>query len=176
MSAETTAAEAGLLRFNALTVEAAEAELTTCLAVPRWVSDVASGRPYRRAADVLTLARLSAARLSEPELDDAFARHPRIGERAREGHDVEFSRREQASVEGADSGAQKAIEVANAAYEKRFGRVFLIRASGRSAPEILHELNRRSGNDEATETTEVIGQLGEIAVGRLEQLLTGPPG
>lgn len=176
MSAETTAAEAGVLRFNALAVEAAEAELATCLAVPRWVSELVAGRPYRKAADVLTLARLSASRMSESELDEALARHPRIGERARAGHDVEFSRREQASVEGAGSGARNAIELGNAAYEERFGRVFLIRASGRSATEILDELNRRTGNDEVTETAEVIGQLGEIAVGRLEQLLTGLPG
>jgi len=54
--------------------------------------------------------------------------------------------------------------------------VFLIRASGREPGEILDELNRRSGNDEATETIEVLGQLGEIAIGRLEQLLTRPPG
>jgi OHCU decarboxylase len=171
-----TAVDAGLLRFNALSVEAAEVELTTCLAVPRWVSDVVADRPYRSAADVLTLARLSAARLSGSELDDALARHPRIGERAGDGHDADFSRQEQAAMEGAESGVQKAIEVANIAYEKQFDRVFLIRASGREPGEILDELNRRSGNDEATETIEVLGQLGEIAIGRLEQLLTRPPG
>jgi 2-oxo-4-hydroxy-4-carboxy-5-ureidoimidazoline decarboxylase len=175
MSIEAKAAEAGLLWFNTLTEEAARAELTACLAVPRWVSDVAGGRPYRLAGDAVTLARLSAARMSESEMDDALARHPRIGDTAGDGHDVDFSRQEQRAMEFADIGVRNAIEAANAAYEKRFGRVFLIRARKRSPVEILTELNRRLANDEAAEMAEVIGQLGEIAVGRLEQLLNGPP-
>ena len=58
----------------------------------------------------------------------------------------------------------------NRAYEERFDRVFLIRAAGRSGPEMLAELERRLGNDDATERTETVTQLREIALLRLEQL------
>jgi 2-oxo-4-hydroxy-4-carboxy-5-ureidoimidazoline decarboxylase len=57
------------------------------------------------------------------------------------------------------------------AYEERFERVFLIRASGRTGPQILAELDRRLGNDPATERAETVSQLREIALLRLEQVL-----
>ena len=63
---------------------------------------------------------------------------------------------------------------ANAAYEERFGRIFLIRAAGRSPEEMLAELKRRLGNDELTEATEAIEQLRQIALLRLRQALEDP--
>ena len=60
----------------------------------------------------------------------------------------------------------------NAAYEGRFGRIFLIRAAGRSAPEMLAELERRLGNSAEAETSEAIAQLREIALLRLHASLT----
>ena len=63
---------------------------------------------------------------------------------------------------------------ANAAYEERFGRIFLIRAAGRSPEEMLAELKRRLGNDELTEATEAVEQLRQIALLRLRQALEDP--
>lgn len=74
-----------------------------------------------------------------------------------------------ASAELATSMAE-----ANAAYEERFGRIFLIRAAGRSPEEMLAELKRRLGNDELTEATEAIEQLRQIALLRLRQALEDP--
>ena len=63
------------------------------------------------------------------------------------------------------------LAAGNRAYEERFDRVFLIRAAGRDAPEILAELERRLGNDDATERGETVTQLREIALLRLEQVV-----
>ena len=60
----------------------------------------------------------------------------------------------------------------NLAYEERFDRVFLVRAAGRDGDEILAELERRLGNDDATERAETVEQLTQIALLRLEQVLS----
>jgi OHCU decarboxylase len=166
----------GIGQFNALPGPDARALLESCLAVPRWVDAVADGRPYPDAAALLTAADLSATELSVAEVDAALARHPRIGERAGEGHDGEFSRREQAGVAPDDAAARVELVAANREYEARFGRVFLIRAAGRSAAEILAELRRRLRNEPADEIAEVAIQLREIALLRLELLVGSDPG
>ncbi len=73
-----------------------------------------------------------------------------------------------------DAAADVAARIAdgNAAYEARFGRVFLIRAAGRSPEEMLAELERRLANDDETEAREAAGQLAEIALLRLRAAVT----
>lgn len=158
-------------RFNALAETDARALLEACLAVPRWVQDVLAGRPYADVDEVLDRGRAAAATLSPAEVEAALGRHPRIGERAGAAHDAKFSAREQAGV-SADEQVRLALRRGNAAYEARFDQVFLIRAAGRSAAEILAELDRRLQNSEAAELAEVVGQLGQIAALRLEQVLS----
>ena len=83
-----------------------------------------------------------------------------------------MSRSEQAGVDPADSALTEALARGNRDYEDKFGRVFLIRAAGRTAPEILRVLNERLTNTPAEEDTIVAQQLREIAVLRLEGLIT----
>ena len=66
---------------------------------------------------------------------------------------------------------QAAVREGNLAYERRFGHVFLIRAAGRSAEEMLAELRWRLANDEPSERAEVTEQLAQITRSRLERLL-----
>ncbi len=161
----------GLQRFNQQSESEARATLQSCLDVPRWVDEVLAGRPYPSAPAVLHRARMAAASLSDEEIDAALSRHPRIGERAGAGHDGEFSSREQAAVGDADPAIVEAIRAGNAEYESRFNRVFVIRAAGRSATEILTELRRRLQNSPAQEKVEITTQLREIALTRLESVL-----
>ncbi|MGH3509409.1 MAG: 2-oxo-4-hydroxy-4-carboxy-5-ureidoimidazoline decarboxylase [Nocardioidaceae bacterium] len=154
--------------FNALPVDAARALVAPCLAVPRWVDDVVSGRPYDDPAAVLKRAHDAALHLTDAELASALTRHPRIGERPGSDDDeARLSRSEQSGVqpEHADH-----LRDANRSYEARFGRVFLIRAAGRSSDEILAELERRLGNDPATERDETVAALRDIALLRLRQV------
>ncbi len=156
--------------FNGLPEADARLRLAECLDAPRWVDVVLNGRPY---ADVgaLRAVATAAAELDDDELEAALARHPRIGERAGSGHDAAHSAREQAGVDPADHDIASRIAAGNVAYEERFDRVFLIRASGRTGPQILAELERRLDNDDETERQETVQQLREIALLRLDQLV-----
>ena len=111
----------------------------------------------------------SASTLTEAEVAAALARHPRIGERAGAGHDVEFSTQGAVRRRPRRPARRRGAGRGNAAYEAKFDRVFLIRAAGRSSDEILAELERRLGNTDEAELAEVVTQLSEIAVLRLEQ-------
>lgn len=143
--------------------------LHTALAVPRWVEDVASHAPYDDFEHLLAVAYAEATPLAAEEITQAIAHHPRIGEKPKgEGASQTMSRAEQGdATELADE-----LAAGNAAYEKRFGRVFIIRAAGRSRAEILAELERRMQLDDATELIIVGEQLRDIALLRLKQLFT----
>ena len=157
--------------FNALPEAEATRRLLTCLNVPRWAAEVAGGRRYADYTALAAQAEESAALLSDAELSSALGGHPRIGERAGDGHDAEFSAREQAQVDHGDAAVMAALAEGNREYEQRFGRVFLIRAASRSSSEILAELRRRLGNDDETERAETVDQLVQIALLRLEQVV-----
>ncbi|RZQ63948.1 2-oxo-4-hydroxy-4-carboxy-5-ureidoimidazoline decarboxylase [Amycolatopsis suaedae] len=154
--------------FNALPAADAEAELLACCATPAWARRVAAARPFPDADALVEEGERAFDALGWDEVATAVAAHPRIGERAA-GADREsaWSRAEQAAVTAADVLAE-----ANAEYERRFGMVFLIRATGRDGEEILAALRERLGNDEATEREVVRGQLREIVALRLRKLVT----
>ena len=147
------------------------AALLACLAVPRWADEVAGQAPFASAAALIDAARAAATPLPRREIDQAMAQHPRIGEKpAGDSRAAGFSRAEQASVDADDAGLAAAIAEGNRAYEERFDRVFLIRAAGRSRPEILTQLIRRLANEDADELAEVGEQLRQITELRLRQL------
>src|SRR5258705_11628611 len=137
--------------FNALPAAEATRRLLTCLNVPGWAAAVADGRPYADYAALAAQAEESAALLCDADLASALGAHPGIGERAGDGHDAEFSAREQAQVDHRDAAVIAALAEGNREYEHQFDRVFLIRAASRSSSEILAELRRRLANDDETE-------------------------
>jgi len=110
------------------------------------------------------------------EIDEAIAHHPRIGEKPTgEGAAQDFSRSEQASLDEDDAELAAAIAAGNKAYEDRFGRVFIIRAAGRTRAEILEELERRLELPNSTELEIVGEQLRDIALIRLEKFYGREP-
>jgi 2-oxo-4-hydroxy-4-carboxy-5-ureidoimidazoline decarboxylase len=173
MTESTEPTTEAVQRFNGLSEDEARTVLSGCLAAPRWVEEVAGNRPYPDADAVLAQAETSARSLSEQEVAAALAHHPRIGELpVSDDDESRFSSREQSGVDHADLELSQRLVTGNAAYEARFGQVFLIRAKGRDARQILCQLERRLGNDERTEAEEVARQLREIAVLRLQEVLT----
>jgi 2-oxo-4-hydroxy-4-carboxy-5-ureidoimidazoline decarboxylase len=164
-------ADDDISRFNSLDERAARTVLESCLAVPRWVDAVLAGRPYAAPEDLLHHAGLVAGTLTDTEVAAALARHPRIGEAADEGHDGELSASEQSGVDSGNPAVAAALRTANAEYERRFGRIFLIRAAGRTSADVLSELHRRLQNSDETEAAEVVGQLSEIALDRLQRVI-----
>lgn len=155
-------------RFNDLDAAGAASVVAIWAAIPHWVDEVVAGRPYDSVDALADHARELARGWTRADLDAALAHHPRIGQRpAGSGAEAAASRREQSSMTDAAADVSAAITAGNAAYEERFGRVFLIRAAGRSPQQMLAELHRRLGNDDETEASEALGQLTEIAVLRL---------
>ena len=145
--------------------------LYASLGVRRWVDDVAAAAPFASLDDLLTAAT-AATPLSPDEITEAISHHPRIGEKPKgEGAAQSFSRAEQ----GAATDLAEELAAGNAAYEERFGRVFIIRAAGRSRAEILSELHRRLLLDDTAELQIVGEQLRDIALLRLEKLYGGEP-
>ena len=152
--------------------DASRERLAAALGVQRWVDEVAAAGPYPSVDRLVTAGERGAATLTDAELDEAVADHPRIGERAT-GAGAHLSAGEQAGLGRADEGVDAAIARGNEVYEQRFGRVFLIRAAGRDRQEVLDELQRRLKNDEAAEAAEAKVQLGQIATLRLRDLFGG---
>lgn len=162
-----------LNEFNCLSDEAATELLRPCLDVDRWVSTIVKKRPYPSVEALLGVAREAADPITGSELEAALAHHPRIGQRATGGSaEAALSRSEQAGLIRDDDLDQR-LRAGNEAYEQRFGRVFLIRAAGRSTPEILAQLETRLSNDPETEDRVVAGQLREIALLRLSGRVAG---
>jgi OHCU decarboxylase len=161
----------GLDRFNRLPEAEATGELLAVCHSRRWAARVAAGRPYADLAALQRAADRVWTALGPEDWLEAFGAHPRIGEGG--GAAPAWSRREQAGVGGAGPEVQQRLARGNAEYEARFGHVFLIAAAGRDADEILGELERRLGNDPATELREAAGEQGRITRRRLERLVEG---
>lgn len=161
-----------LATFNALPAAQAQAALAHCVAIPHWREALAAARPFSSTAALLAEAERLTQSWSHVDLEQALTAHPRIGERASGAEkEAALSRQEQSAMGDADAALQQAMRAGNQAYEARFGRVFLIRASGRSGAEMLAQLQRRLTNDESTETREALQQLREITLLRLKESL-----
>lgn len=160
--------------LNALPADQAEAELLTCCASTRWAHEVAARRPYQDDASLLATAVATVRELDWSDIEEALSAHPRIGERAESTasrREADWSRAEQSGAATADTALLDELAERNLAYEKRFGHVFLIRATGRSAAEMLGELHRRLHNPVDDERAEVQRQLAEITGLRVEKLV-----
>ncbi|WAH53367.1 2-oxo-4-hydroxy-4-carboxy-5-ureidoimidazoline decarboxylase [Pseudescherichia vulneris] len=158
-----------LKHFNQLANDAAAALIAPCVAIPTWTAALVQGRPYADRPALLSAAREAAQAWGEAELAQALSAHPRIGEKpvGQQAH-AALSRQEQGAVNASDAQLAQALSEGNARYEARFGRVFLIRAKGRSGEAILAALEQRLQNSDAQESAESLAQLREITLLRLE--------
>lgn len=161
-------------RLNALTAADARAELLSCCASSRWADAMIAGWPFASDAELFSAAERSWWALDRADWLEAFAAHPRIGEAAAAapGHAAtrEWSRQEQARAATAPPEVRTALAAGNAEYERRFGHVFLICATGRPADEILVELRRRLDNDPDAEIREAAAEQAKITRLRLARL------
>lgn len=159
-------------RFNALPTDEAERALRACCAATSWVDAMLAARPFADHASLLSRARIELDRLAWPDVLEALAAHPRIGER-RSGDDREsaWSRQEQSGIDTASAEIRAALVEANRAYEERFGHVFLIFATGRSDRDMLAAARERLANDTAAEQAVVRAELARIVELRVERLL-----
>ncbi|MCE3554665.1 2-oxo-4-hydroxy-4-carboxy-5-ureidoimidazoline decarboxylase [Pseudonocardia sp. RS11V-5] len=151
--------------FDDLPAARAEELLREVCSAPRWARQVAAGRPY---GSLAALQHAAGAALTGDDLDAALAGHPRIGARSARG----TARREQGAVATASAQVLDALAEGNRAYEERFGHVYLVCASGRSAEDLLATLRARLANDPAVERRVALTELTAINRLRLERMFT----
>lgn len=159
-----------LEQFNDAPEQEANRQIAHCVAIPEWAGELVAARPFATLEALLKSGDELARSWDGQALNQALSAHPRIGEKAGgNGKEAELSRNEQSSVNAQDDDLKQALRAGNAAYEQRFGRVFLIRAKGRSGEEMLAELQRRLNNDPQPEQQEALNQLREITLLRLKE-------
>ena len=150
----------------------ARQQLHSCCAATAWVETVVGGRPYASREALQAASATALAALSWEGVREALDAHPRIGERVTaRTREAAWSASEQSGMDGASQATREALVEANRAYEERFGHVFLIFATGRSAEEMLAAARERLNHDEETERRVVRGELSKITRLRLRKLL-----
>ena len=161
-----------LQEFNSAPDDRLRPLLAACCDVPRWVDGILAGRPYGDVEALTRTADKASRELDASEVDRALAAHPRIGDRADgAGTEAAWSRNEQSGV-GDDPEVRGALAAGNREYEERFGRVFLICATGLSAQEMLTSLRQRLAHDESAEAAVVQEELRKIALLRLAKVVS----
>lgn len=189
----SAASAAGLAGFNALGAAEAEAELLACCACRAFARAVAARRPYPDLAGLTEAAGAAVRDLAWPDVQEALAAHPRIGEPPRDGgraappppagtgesprdggraaRETSWSRQEQSGVDAAGRAVLDGLAEGNRAYEERFGHVYLVCATGMTAEEMLSRLRERLRNDDAAERDVVRAELARITRLRVAKLL-----
>lgn len=155
-------------------VQPSDEQLRACCAADTWLHRMRAARPFPSADAALALSDELVLGLEATGVDQALAAHARIGERrAGSAPEDRWSRSEQAGALAVDTGVRTRLADGNRRYEERFGRVFLIRAAGRSAEEMLAALEERLHHDDGTELDVVRRELAEIVRLRLAKVVTG---
>ncbi len=160
--------------FNRLDEAQAREALVACCASHRWAKVVAAGRPFASNHALLATADAALADLGSADLDDAMSGHPRIGDKVT-GPGGAWSRAEQGGMSEADAELEAAMAQGNRDYEAKFGHVYLISASGKSAQELLDTLQHRLANEPAAELEVIRGEFRKINRIRLAKLIEDAP-
>jgi 2-oxo-4-hydroxy-4-carboxy-5-ureidoimidazoline decarboxylase len=139
-------------------------------------------RPLSNESALLAASNETWHNLTPADWMEAFRSHPRIGEsrpddslstQSRTVQSVEWSAQEQRTVADSEAAVKIALAEANREYERRFNRIFIVCATGKSAPEILDILQQRLRNDPETELQEATEQQRQITEIRLRKWLQG---
>ena len=165
-----------LARLNALDAAEAERELLKCCGSTEWARALAAQRPFGEPRELAAAADEIWWSLGERDWLEAFAAHPKIGGKraAREqgAQSATWSEQEQSGARDAEQATLDELAEANRAYEEKFGHIFIVCATGKSADEMLALLRARLPNDAATELRNAAEEQSKITKLRLEKLLT----
>jgi OHCU decarboxylase len=166
-----------LARWNRLSAEEAARAILPCCGSNAWARGLALRRPLADEAELLAASSEAWRNVTESDWMEAFRSHPRIGEKRLEtglsatAQSVEWSSQEQHDATAAEVAAKSALAEANREYERRFNRIFIVCATGKSAHEILEILRKRLNNDTKTELYEAAEQQRQITELRLKKWL-----
>jgi OHCU decarboxylase len=156
----------GLAAFNTMAEDEARAAMLACCGSKRWARKMAQARPFPSEDELFAGADRIFGELSADDWLEAFAAHPKIGARA-SGQ----AAAEQAGARGAAPETLAGLAAANREYEERFGYIFIVCASGRSAEEMLDLCRRRLHNASAEELKVAAEEQRKITRLRLQKML-----
>lgn len=167
--------DSGLAWLNALPTDEAEDHLHRCCGSRRWVARMIARRPFRDDESLLSAARETWHALSADDWKEAFSHHPRIGDveslKRKFASTALWAAHEQAGVGLASEETLRQLATGNEAYERRFGYVFIVCATGKSAGEMLSLLNARLNNAPEAELHIAVEEQRKIMELRLLKLL-----
>jgi 2-oxo-4-hydroxy-4-carboxy-5-ureidoimidazoline decarboxylase len=161
-----------LARLNDLPADEARQVFLDCCASTAWSNRMADRRPFADPDELLAAARAEWWALGPTHRSEAFAAHPRVGGQVA-GNDrhAAWSRREQSGAADADEVLAEQLADCNREYERRFGRVYLVFATGKSASEMLALCQERLDNDAETEYQIASAEQEKITDLRLRRLV-----
>jgi 2-oxo-4-hydroxy-4-carboxy-5-ureidoimidazoline decarboxylase len=166
-----------LERLNFLPPELARLDLQRCNGSSVWVERMLANRPFHTMEDLLTTADREWGALGEPDWLEAFSHHPKIGDvdslRKKFASTAQWAAGEQSSVQLADEETIRELAAGNATYEEKFGFIFIICATGKSAAEMLASLQQRLPNERGVELRIAAGEQAKITALRLKKLSSG---
>ena len=162
-------------RINGLSVEQATAEFLKCCGSTVWAQRMSDARPFADSDELFSKADEIWWSLGKNDWLESFRAHPKIGEKkaakAQSPQASNWSAEEQSGVATAASQTIDDLADLNRQYESRFGFIFIVCATGKSAAEMLEVLKRRFQNDAATEIRIAAEEQNKITRLRLEKLL-----
>jgi len=161
--------------LNRLPADEARTILTRCCGCREWVEQMVASRPFVNPSQLLSKALTLWMGLTPGEWREAFEHHPRIGDleslKARFASIADLAANEQGAVAEASQETLEALAEGNRAYEERFGYIFIIFASGRSADDMLKTLRQRLNNDPEAELRQAALEQWKIMRLRLDGVL-----
>ncbi len=173
MNKETT----GLQQLNAATREEAFAALLACCGSLSWAQRMAAARPFANLTSLLATAGRIWWELRPSDWLEAFASHPRIGERKaatpQSSQSAQWSEAEQAGTQASANETMNTLAEANRAYEERFGYIYIVCATGKSSEEMLALCQQRLSNDYEIELQMAAEEQRKITAIRLQKLIGG---
>jgi 2-oxo-4-hydroxy-4-carboxy-5-ureidoimidazoline decarboxylase len=160
--------------LNALAESSARAELLRCCGSTRWACMMAASRPFASADAMLETGAGIWRSLERTDWLEAFAAHPRIGESRTGGpaSSADWAEQEQSGARTPDTATRDRLAQANREYEARFGHIFIICATGRSAGQVLAAVERRLANQPDEELKIAAAEQWNITRLRMAKLLT----
>lgn len=164
-----------LAEFNTLPAAEVEPLLTDCCGSRRWVSRMAEQRPYDTLEALHKAADSAWWKLDRADWLEAFSHHPQIGDRPAAGSEAarQWAAGEQSGARAASDDVKSRLARANRAYFEKFGYIYIVCATGKSAEAMLAILNQRLQNDAPSEISVAAEQQRLITRIRLDKLLAG---
>ena len=164
-----------LKQFNGLSDAEAIEALTYCCGSSSWVSQVVQKRPFKDFESLLQTSAQIWNGLSEIDWKEAFSHHPKIGDleslKKKFASTRAWAEQEQRGSAEASVSVIQALALGNETYENRFGYIFIVCATGKTAEEMLSLLEERLKNDPKKEILLAAGEQEKITKLRLEKLI-----